>query len=306
MSDRKPPRHAVVLGRRRKGRPIASVVDSVARELRAAGWRVDDAVVTRKKSLRRRTAKAAKHGADIVVAVGGDGAVNQIASKLVETGTKLAIVPTGTGNLLAGNLGIPKRQKDAVRTILEGASRRIDVSAVEIDGKRRVSAVALGIGFDAEVMDATTRGQKLRWGKLAYLANSLLQSGGLTARCHAVSIDGVTIELDAAQVFVANVGRMLPFVTPEPEIVPDDGLLDVIAITASGPIPALLAGWEALHQGTLGQSRGGHLYRARGREVRIETDSPRLVEIDGSVAGRTPVGVSVVPGGLDVIVPRHD
>jgi Sphingosine kinase and enzymes related to eukaryotic diacylglycerol kinase len=87
------------------------------------------------------------------------------------------------------------------------------------------------------------------------------------------------------------------------EVEPDDGLLDVLVISASGPLGGLLAGWEALRQDEPGESPEGHVFRTRARKVRVSTTESRLVETDGSVAGRTPIRVSVRPAALTVIVP---
>ena len=77
----------------------------------------------------------------------------------------------------------------------------------------------------------------------------------------------------------------------------------VIVVSASGPLPGLVAGWEALRQRRLVKSSGGRVFRARGREVQIETDPSRLVEIDGSVVGATPIKATIRPDALTVIVP---
>jgi diacylglycerol kinase family enzyme len=87
---------------------------------------------------------------------------------------------------------------------------------------------------------------------------------------------------------------------------PDDGLLDVIAISAAGPLGGLLAGLEALRQDEPGETPEGHVFRTHARKVCIETASRRLVETDGSVAGKTPIRVSVRPAALTVIVPAGD
>jgi len=92
-------------------------------------------------------------------------------------------------------------------------------------------------------------------------------------------------------------------IEPRLGIHPDDGALDVMLIRASGPLPGLLAGWEGLRQRHLGESSAGHIFRARAREVSIETQPPRLVEIDGSVVGVTPIKASIRPAALTVIVP---
>jgi diacylglycerol kinase (ATP) len=297
------PRRAYVLGRYRPGRPIEEVAREAASVLRAGGWLVKRRVVKGKSELRRQAARAAARGVDLVVVVGGDGAVGQVATKLVGTGVALGIVPTGTGNLFARNIGIPDDRRKAIDALVHGEVRMVDVGMVHVGSKRLAFTVACGIGFDADVMRATSRREKLHWGQLAYLANALRQSGSLRNVPHRLVLDGNEIELDAAQVFIANVGRMLPHVEPRLPIEPDDGLLDVIAILASGPLPALLASWEAVRQDALGMSGGGHVYRAQAREIRIETTPARLVEVDGSAAGRTPIEASIVARGLRVMVP---
>ncbi|HEX6945131.1 MAG TPA: diacylglycerol kinase family protein [Casimicrobiaceae bacterium] len=295
---------ALVIGRWRKGRQVARHVAEVSRALRAAGWTVEDRVVRRKRAVRGRTARAVKRGFDVVVAVGGDGTVLQVATKLAGSRTALGIIPLGTGNLLAGNLGLPGRHGGAVKTILARRRRRIDVGRIEVDGKVRRFTVACGIGYDAEVMDATSPPQKLRWGKLAYLANAIGTSDELRLVPHALTIDGRRIETDASQVFVANQGRMLPIIAPRRRIRPDDGLLDVIVVRASGAVPGLIAGWDAMVQEDLGTTGDGRVFRTQARRIEIETEPGRLVEIDGSVIGRTPVVIRVERRALTVLVRR--
>jgi diacylglycerol kinase (ATP) len=298
------PGAALVIGRHRQGRPIESSVADVARQLRLGGWTVRDEVVQRKRELRRRTAKSVKRGVDLVVVVGGDGAIAQVATKLVGTEIPLGVIPSGTGNLFAGNYGIPTDAKAALAAIQEGHRRSIDVGMAEVDGKRRAFAIACGIGYDAHVMDATSRAEKIRFGKLAYLVHALGETAALTNVPHSVTLDGDATTVDAAQVFIANAGRMLPMLEPKPPVLPDDGLLDVIVVTAGGPVQALAAAWEATRQDELGETDSGRVARARARSIEVAAKPPRLVELDGSVVGKTPVRVSVVPGGLCVLVPR--
>ena len=298
------PGDALVIGRHRPGRPIESTVSDVSQQLRLAGWTVRDKVVERKRDLRGKTAKAVKSGVDLVVVVGGDGAIAQVATKLVGTDVPLGVIPSGTGNLFAGNYGIPIDAKEALATILEGAPKPIDVGMAEVGGKRRAFAIACGIGFDAHVMDATSRTEKVRFGKLAYLVHALGQTAALKNVQHTVTLDGTKTTIGAAQVFIANAGRMLPMLEPKPPVVPDDGLLDVIVVTAGGPVQALAAAWEATRQDALGETDSGRVFRARARSIEVRTRKPRLVELDGSVVGETPVRASVVPGGLCVLAPR--
>lgn len=294
---------ALVIGRRRLGRGIPQAVHETEQRLEAAGWTIESAVVDRKKQLRKKTRKAVKAEVDVVVAVGGDGAVSQVVQALAGTQVDLGIVPLGTGNLLAGNLGIPRVREQAIDVVLAGGRRRIDLGQVTIARKRKVFAVACGIGFDAVVMKSTGKRGKRRWGKLAYVASAIKNHGRVRNVSHEITIDGVRSTTEATQVFIANFGGMGLPIEPRLGIHPDDGALDVIVIRASGPLPGLLAGWEALRQRHLGESSAGHIFRARAKEVKIETHPPRLVEIDGSVVGVTPIKASIRPAALTVIVP---
>jgi YegS/Rv2252/BmrU family lipid kinase len=295
--------HALVLGRKRKGRKIGEAVRETHRLLEAAGWRVESAVVVRKRELRSAARHGLKDKVEVVVVVGGDGAVMQVVGVLAETQVALGIVPKGTGNLLAGNIGVPRRLDKAVETLLTGNRRRIDVGRLAIDGKELDFAVACGIGFDARVMDATATAEKSRWGKLAYVANAIGEARHLKNVKHEITIDGERLTTMAAQVFIANLGRVGGPMQPRLKVRGDDGLLDVIVVRASGPLPGLLAGWEALRQRDLGESGPGNVLRAQAREVRVETSTPRLVEIDGSVVGKTPIVVTIRPAALTVIEP---
>jgi diacylglycerol kinase family enzyme len=295
---------AFVLGRRRKGRRNGRVVRDVRAALEAAGWKAGSVLVRRKSELRKVAKAKVKAGYDVIVTVGGDGAVLQVATAVAASRAALGIVPTGTGNLLAGNLGIPADPSKAARVILDGRRRSIDMGRATLDGKDHDFAVACGVGYDAEVMDATGPSEKLRWGKAAYLANAIGQIGEIRNVPHELTIDGEPMAFDAAQVFIANFGRLLPLVQPRRRIRPDDGRLDVIAVRASGPLPGLLASWDVMRQTKLGVTGGGRVLRTRARRVRLETTPRRLVEADGSVIGRTPLEIVVLPQALTVLVPE--
>jgi len=294
---------ALVIGRRRKGRQIPAAVKAVREQLEAAGWTVRSEVVTRKRALRRHARRAVKAHRDAVVVVGGDGAVLQVVNALAGTEVALGIVPKGTGNLLAGNLDVPKPLDDAVALLIELETRTIDVGQLSIDGADRDFAVACGIGFDAVVMDATKQRQKRRWGKLAYVANAVREGAQVQEAEHEITIDGQTITTTAAQIFIANFGQMGSMLGPRRRVEPDDGQFDVFVVKATDPVDGLLAGWQALRQKALGRSSDGRVFRGQATEVSVTSTPPQLVETDGSVIGTTPVKVRIRPAALRVIAP---
>jgi YegS/Rv2252/BmrU family lipid kinase len=297
---------ALVIGRRRKGRPIGAAVDDAAARLEAEGWTVHSRLVEKKREVRKETKKAVEAGIDVVVAVGGDGAVLQVIQKLAETKVALGIVPMGTGNLLATNLGIPKPLDEAVAVVLGQKPRVIDVGHVKTSGKHgkdEVFAVACGVGFDADVMKATPKSRKRRLGKLAYFASAFAQRQKLGNVQHEITVDGKSQTGGATQVFVANFGGMGFGFEPNLEVKPDDGLLDLIVVRAKGPVEGLLAGWEAIRQRRHGHTPSGRVFRTHAKEVRIATKPRRLVETDGSVIGTTPIDITIRPAALTVLVP---
>jgi YegS/Rv2252/BmrU family lipid kinase len=294
---------ALVIGRFRPGRKIAAAVRTTEEQLKDAGWAVDATVVKTKGQVRRKTADAVKAKLDVVVAVGGDGAVSQVIQSLAGSKVALGIIPMGTGNLLAGNLGIPGELADAVTVLTTGRPRRIDLGRLTMGGRESVFAVACGIGFDAEVMKATDSTEKVKLGKLAYVASAIRRQGAVRDVKHKVTIDGTTESMKATQIVIANFGSMGSAVKARLEVEPDDGLLDVMVIEASGPLGGLLAGWEALRQSEPGPSPEGHVFRTHAKKIKISSKVERLVEADGSLVGKTPIRVSIRPSALTVLVP---
>ena len=170
---------------------------------------------------------------------------------------------------------------------LTGARRRIDVGRIDIGGKRRSSRSPCGVGFDAEVMERTDSARKARWGSspISRARSWRPATSGTRPTAHHRWRPST---MDAAQVLVANFGR-LPAGLQVRGVRSDDGLLDVFVIRASGPLPALLAGWEAIRSTGDGESDGGRVFRVKATTVRIETQPSRRVETDGSSVGRTPI-----------------
>jgi diacylglycerol kinase (ATP) len=296
---------ALVLGRRRIGRQIGPTVQETKKRLVAAGWEVESEVVYKKKDLRKRARKAVKAKVDVVVAVGGDGAVFQVVNAIAGSRVTLGIIPKGTGNLLATNLDIPRQVDKAIEVLITGEPRTIDLGRVTLDGTDRDFAVACGIGFDAAVMDTTDAPGKRRWGKLAYVASAVREGRNIQETRHEITIGDRTITTSAAQVFIANFGRIGSLVEPRRRVIADDGLFDVFVVKAGGPVEGLLAGWSALNQRNLGETSDGRVLRTRATEVAVTSTPPQLVETDGTVIGRTPIAVQIRPAGLRVMAPKR-
>jgi diacylglycerol kinase (ATP) len=247
--------------------------------------------------------RAVAEGYRAVVAVGGDGTVGEVIAGLAGTGVPLGIIPRGTANQVAANLGIPRFIEAAVEVAVNGVPARIDVGRLE-DG--RYFALAAGAGWDAAVIAGATRQLKNRWGFAAYLVSGLRVGVVPRSADFRIVADGRELEVRAAMVLVANMGDYIANVMPPvgvsigPDVSFQDGLLDVcvFAPRSAGDVAALL--WRISRRRYHGDDRLIYLQAA---EVRVEADRPVVTEVDGEVIGHTPLVASVVPGAVTVLVP---
>ncbi len=209
----------------------AGVRQAVAAVLEEAGWPPAVWMETTRADPGGGQARAAvTAGAGVVFVSGGDGTVGRVAAALAGTPAALAVLPSGTGNLLARNLGLPRGTVAAARLATRGARRRIDLG--EVDG--RVFTVAAGIGFDAQVLAITSPRAKrwLGWPAYVLAAMGHLREPRFTV---AVTLDGAeTLARQVRSVLVVNVGRLPGGLHLVPRARPDDGRLDVALIDPRG------------------------------------------------------------------------
>ena len=222
-----------------------------------------------------QTRQALQAGAEVIFACGGDGTVAACASELAGTSAALAVVPSGTGNLLAANLGLPARPADAVAAATARGRRRLDVG---VAGDRCFTVMA-GMGFDAQMIRDTPETLKARIGWPAY---------AIAAARHLCETPmRVTISLDhappftrrARTVLVANVGRVQGGLQLLPGATPDDGLLDVAVLMPPRRHSWLPLAWSLIrHRPTTPVLE---TFQARHVEIRSDTEQPR--ELDGDL-----------------------
>lgn len=246
--------------------------------------------------------QAVADGVDLVMVWGGDGTMIGVAGALAATGIPLAILPGGTGNLFARNLGIPLDLTGAVRVAYAGRNRAVDLLDVELGvGDRHLSAVMCGMGWDAEMMAAPeSLKRRLGWG--AYAIEGA-RSVGSAAMPLLISVDGGPEErLTGRTVLVANVGMLVAGLVLVPRAEADDGLLDVLVVDPTSPVD-----WIRTTAGVItrtGEDTDPSRRRFRGRRVRIVTDRDRHRQIDGDlVSPGSGLDVAVRPGALVVRTP---
>lgn len=238
-----------------------------------------------------------------VAVCGGDGTLAETATGLAGSRIPLGLIPRGTANQVAQNLGIPTDLDDAVRVIATGATRTIDVGRIG----DRVFALCAGAGFDAAVMQAATRELKERWGFGAYVYAAMKEALTATPCRFHIRADDREFEVDAVSVLVANVGELfagwLPLrfsLGPQPTSAWNDGLFDVVVVSPQRlPDMAAILLRSAQHRFT-GSDRLAHFQAA---SITVDAKPAIAVQVDGDPAGTTPISMDVMRDALDVIVP---
>lgn len=287
-------------------RTDARALAAVRETLRAGGWNVDVLETGGGGDARRFAEEAMRQRFDALVTYGGDGTAMQVAAAIAGSGVPLGLIPGGTGNLLVGNLRLPRRPAAAARALLTARPRTIDLGVVERADGRHYFAVCSGAGFDAELMRRTQSAAKRRWKMAAYVAQIFVTLPAVTSAVHRITVDGRDHDVPAAMVLVMNCGELIPpFLRIGDHILPDDGWLDVVALDANGPVSSVAA-FLRLLRGAANGAGSGRLWVQRGREITVAVHpgaTPRPVQLDGEVAGETPFTVRLMPRALTVLVP---
>jgi len=224
---------------------------------------------------------------DLVVAVGGDGTVAETLTAIDRSRTPVGIIAGGSTNIIALELGVPGDPAMAAALIF-GEHEIIEMDAATCSGETFLHMA--GAGFDSRIFDNTSRTQKQRFGWLAYLPSAARALRLPPARFH-VTTEHASFALTSPMVIVANgAGIIRPGLPIYPGIAYDDGLLDLIAVTATAPsdIASVLASFASRRM-----DRSPHILHARARSIRIEADPVMPIQLDGNVSGSTPAVIEL-------------
>ncbi len=237
-------------------------------------------------------------GADLVVAVGGDGTVGEVASAAYETGIDLGIIPAGSTNIIARELRIPTDPVRAVE-LLYGPHARTRLDA-GLCGDRVFLHMA-GAGVDSLMFDLTNPAMKRKVGWMAYVPAAVQALAKPLAR-YTITSPGVSlVDIASPMVLVANGSSIIaPSIVLDRRIRFDDGLLDVLVVTATRPdhLARVMARMATRRMGD-----SPFVTHFTTREVEIAADPPMSIQVDGDVMGATPVSIRMLPGTVNVIVP---
>jgi YegS/Rv2252/BmrU family lipid kinase len=253
----------------------------------------------------RAVARAVGRGCRRVVAVGGDGTVAMTGAAVMRCGRRartlaLAIVATGTANVLARELGIPLAIDAAITLALDG-DRTIELDAIQAEDRPVFTQV--GVGLDAQMIRHTSRADQIQRGRLAYALAFLRRAKANRSEWYDLEIDDQTLRVRALQIVVANMGVLgAPPLTWGPGIDPSDGSLDLCVYGGRTAMDYVTLALRLV----LGRHRRDHRtrYFRVNRRVVIRSFRPVLVQGDGEILGRTPITLEVAPHALRVVVSK--
>jgi diacylglycerol kinase (ATP) len=258
--------------------------------------------LTRKEGDARRLARLAlNYGAELIVAAGGDGTLNEVVNGMaVAFGrARLGLLPLGTGNDFARSINVPADLEGALAVLAEGRTRAIDVARARFGRKRR-HFINMSAGGFSGVVSERAGVAKDRWGPLAYLRaalGSLPELKGFNAH---IRIDGAErLDVETYNVVVSNGRYVAAGIPVAPHSKLDDGRLDLMLVpTATIPQLALL-----IPQVLLGRHTDSDLLLfRRARRIQIVSDPPMSFNVDGEVIGDEPAVFEVLPRALEVVV----
>jgi len=242
----------------------------------------------------RQLAKEAVGVFDVVVAVGGDGTVNEVASAIVGTDTTLGIIPYGSGNGLSRFLGISMDAAEAIKTLSSGHTEFIDSG--KLNGRPFFNMA--GMGFDAHISEVFSHGKKR--GFLTYIKSSFEEISKYKAQVYRFEIDGKAYEREAFMLSFANSSQYGNNAHISPNASVQDGLLDVCVIKQF-PV------WRLVELGIRmimkNADKSKYLEIIRGKCIVVKRSSPGPVHLDGEPRIESADSViEVVPASLKVIV----
>jgi diacylglycerol kinase (ATP) len=250
---------------------------------------------------------AVKKGYKLVVSVGGDGTINEIVNGIWATGDmkdiELGIIGTGTGSDYIRTIGVSKFYQESCHHLMNPLKKSVDLGMVEFigDGQsgKRVFANFAGLGFDAEVVKATTKKFKNLGGKPAYLLGLLSTFATYKNRYIHLTMNGQSEDRKVCTIVMSNgkYGGGSMMIAPEAD--PSDGLFDVLIIGDVSK-PDLLWSLPRIYKGT-------HLTHPkvtlkRTKEITISADKKMAIQADGDLIGEAPARFSVLPSALNILV----
>ena len=292
MNESKQRIHVVINPAAGKDEPILNTINDVFNQ-RDIDWSIS---VTRKFGDATEFARqAVEDGYDIVAGYGGDGTQHEIANGILGTKALMGVLPGGTGNGFANEMGTPSKLRPALE-LLCGDHKIRHVDVVQVNDDYFIQRLYVGI----EPEQQTTRADKDKYGTFAYAIKTFQRAREIPEVNYQIIIDGETYDELAMKVYVVNAAKTGTGISITGNISkPDDGLVDVFILDGKNLRTLEGAADRMLKLDT----KNARDWMRQGKEVYIDTDPDQPVWTDGEYTTRTPVSLKVLPAALPVIVP---
>jgi len=232
---------------------------------------------------------------DLVVSVGGDGTLREVLEGLVDPATPVSMLPFGTANVLAKELGLPRDVHHHLEILMRNRVANVDVA--KVNGK--LSLLMTGVGFDAYVVREVERARTGPITKFAYVTASLRALRHYRAPKLRVTLDGVEYPDEVGFVLVSNTMNYGAVINLAADARMDDGEFEVY-LFPSASLFELAAGFT---RGVVSRLPGGKVVMRRAKEIQIHSEAPVPVQVDGDLAGETPVEIQVAPNRYRLVIP---
>jgi YegS/Rv2252/BmrU family lipid kinase len=292
MADKRKRIHVVINPAAGQDEPILNVINHVCRQ-----YEVDwSASITHKFGDATDLARqAAQEGYDIVAGYGGDGTQHEIANGILGTEAVMGALPGGTGNNFSKELGTPQTLRPAVELLCSDHR----VRAVDVVQMGDICFILrLYVGIEPE--QQTSREDKDRYGKLAYVVDAFRKARDSQEVNYRITIDGEVIEVPAMVLYVVNAAKNGAGISVAGDLSRiDDGLMDAFILNMKD-LKTIAGAFDRMLNLDTSSARK---YMRQGKEMTIETDPDQPVWTDGEYTGRTPISLKVLPGALSVVVP---
>jgi diacylglycerol kinase (ATP) len=274
---------------------VEDVIEAVTEECERANIQLD-IELTKYPKHAIKIANDAKNTYDLLIVAGGDGTVNEVINGIANSKTTLVIVPFGTSNVLALELGIPFNAKEAAKLITDGKPTKIDLGLVEMREGSRFYSTALTVGFDATLMKDATSEFRDKWG---IFAEPIMEINLITCRWQEIRIEHTTTSrgyfvMIANSKFFGGAYQIANAANTQ------DGVLDLIILNRKW--------WEILPLlftasiGKKNKFQQNEYYQIKDASLYSKPDL--LLQVDGEIIGTTPVKVTIVPKALNVIAKK--
>ena len=296
------PRALLVVNPVARGAPHIDKLRRATAWLESQGWEAQLTLTEESGHATDLAREAAASGFDVVVACGGDGTINEVANGLAGMPTALAVIRGGTANVWAKEASIPRDPIDAVRLIIDGERRRMDLGVAEPppgEGSPRHFLLMAGIGLDGHIVSRVPGNLKKRFGSFSYVFYGLREGLRYKARKTELVIDGEPVAVDLSWLLAANTRSYGGVINVAHHALADDGLLDLYVFEGQGIRRSLAHGLRVLFR----RHDSALLYR-RAQRIELPASPSFEAQVDGDPLGFAPRVLRIAPQALTVVLPK--